>query len=122
MAVFTQYWYWFPLTISLLYHYPTAVIGVDQDLEIPSFKFHSATRPSMFDYPPEQEVKMEEALRKSRLRCSRRRTRLDEEAAEERQQRRESMDVDPGQTPTTPKPDEEMKMSRTRRRRERCCG
>ena len=61
MAVFTQYWYWFPFThfLSLSFS-PTSIIGLDQDLEIPSFKFHSATRPSLFDYPPEQEVKAEE--------------------------------------------------------------
>ncbi|EPE08515.1 26s proteasome regulatory subunit rpn2 [Ophiostoma piceae UAMH 11346] len=61
MAVFTQYWYWFPFThfLSLSFS-PTSIIGLDQDLDIPSFKFHSATRPSLFDYPPEQEVKAEE--------------------------------------------------------------
>src|SRR5437667_4779000 len=61
MAVFTQYWYWFPFThfLSLSFS-PTSVIGLDHDLEIPSFKFHCATRPSLFDYPPEQEVKAEE--------------------------------------------------------------
>jgi len=65
MALFTQYWYWFPLTHFLsLSFIPTAIIGVDQDLEIPSFKFHSNTRPSMFDYPPEAEVKTEEVMEK----------------------------------------------------------
>lgn len=65
MAIFTQYWYWFPLTHFLSLSFtPTAIIGVDQDLEIPSFKFFSNTRPSMFDYPPEAEVKPEEVLEK----------------------------------------------------------
>ncbi|KAF2667005.1 26S proteasome regulatory complex, non-ATPase subcomplex, Rpn2/Psmd1 subunit [Microthyrium microscopicum] len=65
MAVFTQYWYWFPLTHFLsLSFMPTAVIGVDQDLEIPTFQFHSNTRPSMFDYPPEAEAKAEEVMEK----------------------------------------------------------
>lgn len=105
MAVFTQYWYWFPFThfLSLAFT-PTAIIGVDQDLEIPSFKFHSNTRPSMFDYPPEQEVKTEEAPEKvktavlSTTAHARRR-----EQAKKRQARRESMDIDA--TPTTPKVD-----------------
>jgi 26S proteasome regulatory subunit N2 len=65
MAIFTQYWYWFPLTHFLSLSFtPTAIIGVDQDLEIPSFKFFSNTRPSMFDYPPEAEIKPEEVLEK----------------------------------------------------------
>ncbi|KIW07146.1 uncharacterized protein PV09_02016 [Verruconis gallopava] len=107
MAVFTQYWYWFPLTHFLsLAFIPTSIIGVDQDLEIPSFKFHSNTRPSMFDYPPEQEVKTEEAPEKvktavlSTTAQARRRRQ-----AKERQARRESMSMsmDIEQTPTTPK-------------------
>lgn len=103
MAVFTQYWYWFPFThfLSLAFT-PTAIIGVDQDLEVPAFKFHSNTRPSMFDYPPEQEVKAEEAPEKvktavlSTTAQAKRR-----EQAKKRQQTRESMDVD--QIPATPK-------------------
>jgi 26S proteasome regulatory subunit N2 len=103
MAVFTQYWYWFPCTHFLSLSFtPTAIIGVDQDLEIPSFKFHSNTKPSLFDYPPEAEVKTEEAPQKiktavlSTTAQDKRR-----KAVKAKQQRRESMDID--HTPTTPK-------------------
>jgi len=78
------------------------MIGLDHDLEMPSFKFHSATRPSLFDYPPEQEVKADEApiftptAVLSTTAQAKRRAIL-----KERAQRRESMDID--QTPTTPK-------------------
>ncbi|CEI39638.1 unnamed protein product [Fusarium venenatum] len=96
MAVFTQYWYWFPFThfLSLSFS-PTSIIGLDHDLEIPDIKFHSATRPSLFDYPPEQEVKTEEgpaliatAILSTTAQAKRRAQK------KERAQRRESMDID----------------------------
>jgi len=105
MAVFTQYWYWFPLTHFLsLSFIPTSIIGIDQDLDIPAIKFHCSTKQSMFDYPPEQEAKQEEAPEKvktavlSTTAQAKRR-----KQAKERQARRESMSMDVDQTPTTPK-------------------
>lgn len=103
MAVFTQYWYWFPFTHFLSLSFtPTSMIGLDHDLAIPSFKFHSATRPSLFDYPPEQEVKTDEAptlIATAVLSTTAQAKRRAQK--KERAQRRESMDID--QTPTTPK-------------------
>jgi 26S proteasome regulatory subunit N2 len=96
MAVFTQYWYWFPFThfLSLSFS-PTSIIGLDHDLEMPDFKFHCATRPSLFDYPPEQEVKTEEgpaliatAILSTTAQAKRRAQK------KERAQRTESMDID----------------------------
>ncbi|PGH14681.1 hypothetical protein AJ79_02847 [Helicocarpus griseus UAMH5409] len=102
-AVFTQYWYWFPLSHFLSLSFtPTAVIGVDQKLEVPVFKFHSNTRPSLFDYPPEQQVKADEAPEKVKTAVLSTTAQAKRRAQRrEKQQRRESMDID--QTPTTPK-------------------
>jgi 26S proteasome regulatory subunit N2 len=53
MAVFSQFWYWYPLIyfISLSFA-PTAFIGLNEELRMPKFDFVSETKPSMFGYPP----------------------------------------------------------------------
>ncbi|KAK1830131.1 armadillo-type protein [Podospora conica] len=102
MAVFTQYWYWFPFTHFLsLSFVPTSIIGLDHNLDIPNFKFHCAAKASHFDYPPEQEVKAEEgpalvttAVLSTTAQAKRR-------AQKKERQRRESMDID--STPTITK-------------------
>ncbi|EKD13299.1 uncharacterized protein L3040_005084 [Drepanopeziza brunnea f. sp. 'multigermtubi'] len=103
MAVFTQYWYWFPFTHFLSLSFtPTSIIGLNENLDLPAFDFYSATRPSLFDYPPEQEVKTDEAPTLiatavlSTTAQAKRRAQKKEKA-----QRSESMDIE--QTPTTPK-------------------
>ncbi|KAJ3305800.1 proteasome regulatory particle base subunit [Kappamyces sp. JEL0829] len=53
MALFTQFWYWFPLShfLSLAFT-PTGVIGLNKDLAAPAFSFVSNAKPSLFAYPP----------------------------------------------------------------------
>ncbi|GJZ86686.1 26S proteasome non-ATPase regulatory subunit 1 homolog A-like protein [Tanacetum coccineum] len=52
LAVFSQYWYWFPLIyfISLAFT-PTAFIGLNHELQVPIFDFLSQAKPSLFAYP-----------------------------------------------------------------------
>ncbi|VAH21529.1 unnamed protein product [Triticum turgidum subsp. durum] len=52
LAVFTQFWYWYPLLyfISLAFS-PTAIMGLNSNLEVPKFEFMSHAKPSLFEYP-----------------------------------------------------------------------
>jgi 26S proteasome regulatory subunit N2 len=52
MLVFTQYWYWYPLSyfVSLTF-VPTAFIGLDATLKMPHCSVTSHCKPSMFAYP-----------------------------------------------------------------------
>lgn len=60
MLIFTQFWYWFPLThfLSLAFT-PTYLVGLNEDLRIPKLEYKSAAKPSTFAYPPPIEAKKE---------------------------------------------------------------
>lgn len=87
MALFCQFWYWFPLAHCLSLGFaPTALIGLDKDLkvrhslchfsllpmglladisdrpvlQIPKFDFVSKAKPSLYAYPPPTKVKEKE--------------------------------------------------------------
>ncbi|CCG82810.1 26S proteasome regulatory subunit rpn2 [Taphrina deformans PYCC 5710] len=54
MAVFTQFWYWFPLAHFLSLSFtPTAIIGLNKNLDVPELEFVSDAKPVLFAYPPE---------------------------------------------------------------------
>ena len=58
LAVFLQYWYWYPLAhfMSLAFT-PTTVVGVTEDLRIPELELECVGAPAKrFDYPPKLEV------------------------------------------------------------------
>jgi 26S proteasome regulatory subunit N2 len=52
-AVFTHFWFWHPLLhfVSLALT-PTATIGVNAQLQMPTWRFKSAAPPATFAYPP----------------------------------------------------------------------
>jgi 26S proteasome regulatory subunit N2 len=51
MAVFTQYWYWYPLSYFMsLPLTPTALIGLNENLDMPKFSVVSKCKPSVFAY------------------------------------------------------------------------
>lgn len=65
MALFTQFWYWYPLThfLSLAFT-PTGVMGLNKDLEVPKFQFLSNARPSLYAYPPATKPPTTEVIKK----------------------------------------------------------
>jgi len=58
MAMFSQYWYWYPLVpmLSLAFS-PTSVIGLNKDLNMPVISMKSNAPPELFAYPPMKEEK-----------------------------------------------------------------
>ncbi|GMH41090.1 hypothetical protein BSKO_09000 [Bryopsis sp. KO-2023] len=52
LAIFTQYWYWYPLSyfLSLAFH-PTVMIGLNGDLDLPKFDILCECKKSLYAYP-----------------------------------------------------------------------
>uniref|UniRef100_A0AAQ5Z1N9 26S proteasome non-ATPase regulatory subunit 1 n=1 Tax=Amphiprion ocellaris TaxID=80972 RepID=A0AAQ5Z1N9_AMPOC len=65
LLVFTQFWFWFPLShfLSLAFT-PTAIIGLNKDLKMPKVQYRSNCKPSTFAYPPALEVPKEKEKEK----------------------------------------------------------
>ncbi|SCU82457.1 LANO_0B06304g1_1 [Lachancea nothofagi CBS 11611] len=66
LAMFAQFWYWFPMAHFLSLSFtPTSIIGVrGEDLSIPTFQFNCHTRPDVFDYPPMYEENTDKNVEK----------------------------------------------------------
>ncbi|CAG08091.1 unnamed protein product, partial [Tetraodon nigroviridis] len=65
LLVFTQFWFWFPLShfLSLAFT-PTAIIGLNKDLKMPKVQYRSNCKPSTFAYPPALEIPKEKEKEK----------------------------------------------------------
>lgn len=95
LLVFTQFWYWFPLShfLSLAFQ-PTALIGLNQELKMPKIEFVSNAAPSVFGYPPPMEEKKGEKkdkVEKAVLSTTSKKNKRDAEKKTERGE--EKMDV-----------------------------
>eukprot|EP00096_Caligus_rogercresseyi_P009928 TRINITY_DN3477_c0_g1_i4.p1 TRINITY_DN3477_c0_g1~~TRINITY_DN3477_c0_g1_i4.p1 ORF type:complete len:967 (+),score=385.28 TRINITY_DN3477_c0_g1_i4:94-2994(+) len=95
MLVFTQYWYWFPLSHFLgLAFTPSCLIGLNENLDMPVVSFKSNAKPSVYGYPPMLEEKKKEDKEKvatAVLSITHKQKRKD---AEKRKKDAEKMEVD----------------------------
>jgi 26S proteasome regulatory subunit N2 len=68
MAIFPQFWYWYPeLHFLSLAFSPTAVIGLNENLKMPKpFTFVSHAKPSLFAYPEPIKINVEEVQKASK--------------------------------------------------------
>ncbi|KAJ3119649.1 proteasome regulatory particle base subunit [Nowakowskiella sp. JEL0407] len=65
MALFTQYWYWYPMAHLLSLSFaPTAIIGLNKNLEMPKMTLQSNAKPSLFAYQPAIKPPTVEAVEK----------------------------------------------------------
>lgn len=95
MLVFTQYWYWFPLShfLSLAFQ-PTAVIGLNKDLDMPVVQFKSAAKPSTYGYPAPLEEKKKEDKEKVATAILSITNKQKKKEAERKKKEDDKMDVD----------------------------
>lgn len=105
MLVFTQFWYWFPLShfLSLAFS-PTYVVGLNSDLKVPKFfNLKSDANKSTYSYPPPIEAKKEREREKvcTAILSITAKAKKKEASKKDKQQSIEKMDVDEDQSSTS---------------------
>jgi len=109
MAIFSQYWYWYPLIPMLsLTFAPTMVVGLNKDLNMPVTSFKSNAKPELFAYPPMKEEKKKDTgpaaptavLSITEKAKKRDLQRTKSKGGEEEEAKEEKMDVEEGEPST----------------------
>ncbi|GAB6018895.1 26S proteasome non-ATPase regulatory subunit 1 [Chamberlinius hualienensis] len=108
MLVFTQFWFWFPLShfLSLAFT-PTCIIGLNADLKMPKMEFVSHAKPSIYGYPPPLEEKKEREREKVTTAILSITAKAKKKEAEKKE-KEDKMEVDEG-TPTDESADADAK-------------
>ncbi|EIE78825.1 hypothetical protein G6F46_002133 [Rhizopus delemar] len=116
MAVFTQFWYWYPLTHMLSLSFtPTAIIGLNKNLETPRFEFMSNVKPSLFAYPPALKPPSATVVEKVATAVLSTTAKAKARAKKIEKEKGESMEIDKEEQPK----DEEMKDDGSEKKEER---
>lgn len=104
MLIFSQFWYWFPLThfLSLAFT-PTFLVGLNGDLKLPKLEYRSGAKPSTYAYPPPIEAKKEREREKisTAILSITAKAKKKEASKKDKQGGIEKMDVDDEPTETT---------------------
>ncbi|KAJ3350230.1 proteasome regulatory particle base subunit [Allomyces javanicus] len=99
MAVFLQFWFWYPLTLFLsLSLTPTALVALDEELRPIQLEFVSNAKPSLFAYPPPTTPPTQEKIEKVQITLS---TTAKAKARAKKKEEAEAMDVTPS-VPVSP--------------------
>ena len=104
IALFCNYFYWTPLSLmlSLAFH-PTAIIGLDKDLNVPEWEIFSKAPKKMFAIPPsfESEKEVVKLGKAVALSISKPEQKEEEEKKEEKTEEEEDFEILPNQSRVT---------------------
>ncbi|KAI8369483.1 armadillo-type protein [Radiomyces spectabilis] len=119
MAVFTQFWYWHPLTHMLSLSFtPTAIIGINGNLEVPKFDFISNAKPSLFAYPPALKPPSAAVVEKVATAVLSTTAKAKARAKKSEKEKDDHMDVDKEESPKEEKKDEVKDERKGKKRKE----
>ncbi|KAJ5071825.1 26s proteasome non-atpase regulatory subunit 1 [Anaeramoeba ignava] len=101
LSIFTQFWFWHPFVhlLSLSFQ-PTALIGLNINLEMPKFKVKSNANPDLFAYPKpleiseqKKDITIEKAVLSFTAKALKREEMKKEKKQEENQENQENQEI-----------------------------